>query len=106
MNDTLNRISDYLEFDIGCLELLELSTDRSYYDISSWPNDRIDRSIRRLLAIGANVKISGVINDDYNPRRVFDIVVFDKPYFHCSFETSYNQRRFPPKIAVHILSSR
>ena len=106
MNSTLNRISDELEFDIGTLEVLELSTDRSFWDVSSWPADRVDRSVRRLLSAGSKVRLSGVIDDDYNPRRVFDITVKEAPHFEVDFGVSYNWRRFPAKVVASVLSSR
>lgn len=101
MNTTLNKISDALDFDLGWLEIIELQSDRCFWDVRSWPEDRVDRSIRRLLGAGSNVTLSGVIDDGYN-RRTFDIKV--KPNFDVDFRVENNCRRFPVRAAVRFLA--
>lgn len=105
-NVHLNALSDALGFDIDTLELREITVGPRFYDLTKWPLDKLERYVRRLHKIRHEYTISGVIDDDYNPRRVFDInVQFRDGYFTVDFDSEVNYRRFPPRPVAYVLAS-
>lgn len=105
-NVHLNALSDALGFDIDTLWLREITVGPWFYDLTKWPHAKLDRYIRRLHKIRCNYTLSGVIDDDYSPRRVFDInVQFRDGYFTVDFDSEVNYRRFPPRPVSYILAS-